>query len=62
MAVYEQEMLFLLAQGYEGNGEIEKSIQILIGLGEQRKIGGDLEEITRVFSLAAWKLAKLEWS
>lgn len=62
MAVYEQEMLFLLAQGYEGNGEIEKAIQILTGLWEQRKKGGDPEENTRVLSLAAWKLAKLEWS
>ncbi len=62
MAVYEQEMLFLLAQGYEENGEIEKAIQILTGLWEQRKKGGDPEENTRVLSLAAWKLAALEWS
>lgn len=62
MAVYEQEMLFLLAQGYEENGEIEKAIQILTGLWEQRKRGGDPEENTRVLSLAAWKLAELEWS
>lgn len=34
MAVYEQEMLFLLAQGYEENGEIEKAIQILTWLWE----------------------------
>ncbi|MEI3208735.1 MAG: hypothetical protein V8S84_13310 [Lachnospiraceae bacterium] len=44
MAVYEQEMLFLLAQGYEENGEIEKAIQILTWLWEQRKRGGDPEE------------------
>lgn len=62
MAVYEQEMLFLLAQGYEENGEIEQAIQILTGLWEQRKKGGDPEENTRVLSLAAWKLAELEWS
>ena len=62
MAVYEQEMLFLLAQGYEGNGEIEKAIQILTGLWEQRKKGGDPEENTRVLSFAAWKLAALEWN
>ena len=62
MAVYEQEMLFLLAQGYEENGEIETAIQILTGLWEQRKRGGDPEENTRVLSLAAWKLAELEWS
>ena len=62
LAVYEQEMLFLLAQGYEENGEIEKAIQILTGLWEQRKRGGDPEENTRVLSLAAWKLAELEWS
>ncbi len=62
MAVYEQEMLFLLAQGYEENGEIEKAIQILTGLWEQRKRGGDPEENTRVLSFVAWKLAELEWS
>lgn len=62
MAVYEQEMLFLLAQGYEENGEIEKAIQILTGLWEQRKRGGDPEENTRVLSFAAWKLAALEWN
>lgn len=62
MAVYEQEMLFLLAQGYEGNGESEKAIQILTGLWEQRKKGGDPEENTRVLSFAAWKLAALEWN
>lgn len=62
MAVYEQEMLFLLAQGYEENGEIEKAIQILTWLWEQRKRGGDPEENTRVLSFAAWKLAALEWS
>ena len=62
MAVYEQEMLFLLAQGYEENGEIEKAIQILTGLWELRKRGGDPEENTRVLSLVAWKLAELEWS
>ena len=45
MAVYEQEMLFLLAQGYEENGEIEKAIQILTWLWQQRKKGGDPEEI-----------------
>ena len=61
MAVYEQEMLFLLAQGYEENGEIEKAIQILTGLWEQRKRGGDPEENTRALSLVAWKLAELEW-
>lgn len=61
MAVYEQEMLFLLAQGYEENGEIEKAIQILTWLWEQRKRGGDPEENTRVLSFAAWKLATLEW-
>ena len=52
MAVYEQEMLFLLAQGYEENGEIEKAIQILTWLWQQRKKGGDPEENTRVLSLA----------
>lgn len=62
MAVYEQEMLFLLAQGYEENGESEKAIQILTWLWEQRKRGGDPEENTRVLSFAAWKLAALEWS
>ena len=62
MAVYEQEMLFLLAQGYEEDGEIEKAIQILTGLWELRKKGGDPEENTRVLSLVAWKLAELEWS
>ena len=62
MAVYEQEMLFLLAQGYEEDGEIEKAIQILTGLWEQRKRGGDPEENTRVLSFVAWKLAELEWS
>lgn len=62
MAVYEQEMLFLLAQGYEENGEIEKAIQILTWLWEQRKRGGDPEENTRVLSFAAWKLAALEWN
>lgn len=60
MAVYEQEMLFLLAQGYEENREIEKAIQILTWLWEQRKRGGDPEENTRVLSFAAWKLAALE--
>lgn len=60
MAVYEQEMLFLLAQGYEENGEIEKAIQILTWLWQQRKKGGDPEENTRVLSFAAWKLAALE--
>ena len=62
MAVYEQEMLFLLAQGYEENGEIKKAIQILTWLWEQRKKGGDPEENTRVLSFAAWKLAALEWN
>lgn len=62
MAVYEQEMLFLLAQGYEENGEIKKAIQILTWLWEQRKRGGDPEENTRVLSFAAWKLAALEWN
>lgn len=62
MAVYEQEMLFLLAQSYEENGEIEKAIQILTWLWEQRKRGGDPEENTRVLSFAAWKLAALEWN
>lgn len=62
MAVYEQEMLFLLAQGYEENGEIEKAIQILTWWWEQRKRGGDPEENTRVLSFAAWKLAALEWN
>ena len=62
MAVYEQEMLFLLAQGYEENGESEKAIQILTWLWEQRKKGGDPEENTRVLSFAAWKLAALEWN
>lgn len=62
MAVYEQKMLFLLAQGYEENGEIEKAIQILTWLWEQRKRGGDPEENTRVLSFAAWKLATLEWN
>ena len=62
MAVYEQEMFFLLAQGYEENGEIEKAIQILTGLWEQRKRGGDPEENTRVLSFAAWKIAALEWN
>lgn len=62
MAVYEQEMLFLLAQGYEENGEVEKAIQILTWLWEQRKRGGDPEENTRVLSFAAWKLAALEWN
>lgn len=62
MAVYEQEMLFLLAQGYEENGEIEKAIQILTWLWELRKRGGDPEENTRVLSFAAWKLATLEWN
>ena len=62
MAVYEQEMLFLLAQGYEESGESEKAIQILTWLWEQRKRGGDPEENTRVLSFAAWKLAALEWS
>lgn len=62
MAVYEQEMLFLLAQGYEENGEIEKAIQILTWLWEQRKRGGNPEENTRVLSFAAWKLATLEWN
>ena len=62
MAVYEQEMLFLLAQGYEENREIEKAIQILTWLWEQRKRGGDPEENTRVLSFAAWKLAALEWN
>ena len=62
LAVYEQEMLFLLAQGYEENGEIKKAIQILTWLWEQRKRGGDPEENTRVLSFAAWKLAALEWS
>ena len=61
MAVYEQEMLFLLAQGYEESGESEKAIQILTWLWEQRKRGGDPEENTRVLSLVAWKLAELEW-
>ena len=60
MAVYEQEMLFLLAQGYEENGEIEKAVQILTWLWQQRKKGGDPGENTRVFSFAAWKLAALE--
>lgn len=62
MAVYEQEMLFLLAQGYEENGEIKKAIQILTWLWQQRKKGGDPEENTRVLSFAAWKLAGLEWN
>lgn len=62
MAVYEQEMLFLLAQGYEESGESEKAIQILTWLWEQRKRGGDPEENTRVLSFAAWKLAALEWN
>ena len=62
MAVYEQEMLFLLAQGYEESGESEKAIQILTWLWEQRKRGGDPEENTRVLSFVAWKLAALEWS
>lgn len=62
MAVYEQEMLFLLAQGYEENGEIEKAVQILTWLWQQRKKGGDPEENTRVLSFAAWKLAALEWN
>ena len=62
MAVYEQEMLFLLAQGYEENGEIKKAIQILTWLWQQRKRGGDPEENTRVLSFAAWKLAALEWN
>ena len=62
MAVYEQEMLFLLAQGYEESGESEKAIQILTWLWEQRKRGGDPEENTRVLSFAAWKLSALEWS
>lgn len=62
MAVYEQEMLFLLAQGYEENGEIKKAIQILTWLWQQRKKGGDPEENTRVLSFAAWKLAVLEWN
>lgn len=62
MAVYEQEMLFLLAQGYEESGEIEKAIQILTWLWEQRKRGGDPEENIRVLSFAAWKLAALEWN
>ena len=62
MAVYEQEMLFLLAQGYEENGEIKKAIQILTWLWQQRKRGGDPEENTRVLSFAAWKLAVLEWN
>lgn len=48
LAVYEQEMLFLLAQGYEESGESEKAIQILTWLWEQRKRGGDPEENTRV--------------
>lgn len=62
MAVYEQEMLFLLAQGYEENGEIKKAIQILTWLWQQRKKGGDPEENTRVLFFAAWKLAALEWN
>ena len=62
MAVYEQEMRFLLAQGYEENGEIKKAIQILTWLWQQRKKGGDPEENTRVLSFAAWKLAALEWN
>ena len=62
MAVYEQEMLFLLAQGYEENGEIKKAIQILTWLWQQRKKGGDPEENTRVLSFAAWKLDALEWN
>ena len=62
MAVYEQEMLFLLAQGYEENGEIKKAIQILTWLWQQRKKGGDPEENTRVLSFAAWKLVALEWN
>ena len=62
LAVYEQEMLFLLAQGYEESGESEKAIQILTWLWEQRKRGGDPEENTRVLSFAAWKLAALEWN
>lgn len=62
MAVYEQEMLFLLAQGYEENGEIKKAIQILTWLWQQRKKGGDPEKNTRVLSFAAWKLAALEWN
>lgn len=62
MAVYEQEMLFLLALGYEENGEIKKAIQILTWLWQQRKKGGDPEENTRVLSFAAWKLAALEWN
>lgn len=62
MAVYEQEMLFLLAQGYEENGEIKNAIQILTWLWQQRKKGGDPEENTRVLSFAAWKLAALEWN
>lgn len=62
MAVYEQEMLFLLAQGYEESGESEKAIQILTWLWQQRKKGGDPEENTRVLSFAAWKLAALEWN
>ena len=62
MAVYEQEMLFLLAQGYEENGESEKAIQILTWLWQQRKKGGDPEENTRVLSFAAWKLAALKWN
>ena len=62
LAVYEQEMLFLLAQGYEESGESEKAIQILTWLWQQRKKGGDPEENTRVLSFAAWKLAALEWN
>ena len=62
MAVYEQEMLFLLAQGYEENREIKKTIQILTWLWKQKKKGGDPEENTRVLSFAAWKLAALEWN
>lgn len=57
-----RKMLFLLAQGYEENGEIEKAIQILTWLWQQRKKGGDPEENTRVLSFAAWKLAALEWN
>lgn len=61
-AVYEQELLFLLAQGYKENGETDNAIQILTWLWNQRRQKSDPEEKTRILPFAAWKLSDLEWS
>lgn len=62
LSVYEQELFFLLAQGYEENGETDRAIQLLNWLLEQRKKNGDPEEKTRILPFTAWKLARLEWN